>query len=136
MEKYESFEMEKMPLPISPHRTHTLNQKEICKYLRVKLSKRQAEDKGIDKFLPQRYTNRGKLSIKYLEKDKIHTRISGANPQEPDQDFRPPGKRARVVECNAQISNTPVKDNVYNELFSNQVLPNYFPSFFKLELLK
>ena len=105
----------------APIKFEEVEYKEIGKYLIVKLTINQIKDHGIEKFLPQRYTNRGKPSVKYLEKDRIYTKKLGANPQEPDVvTFQPPGKRARVADNTKHLSSTPTKDDICSSLFFNK----------------
>ena len=58
-------------LTIAPKEVDSVDYKEEVKYLIVKMSKEDIESYDIHKYLPSIYTNKGKPTIKYLDKDVI-----------------------------------------------------------------
>ena len=58
-------------LEIAPIEVDSVEYKEIVKYLKVKMSKEDIKCHDINQYLPECYTNKGKPTIKYLNKDVI-----------------------------------------------------------------
>ena len=56
-----------------PHFILYVEWKEVAKYLAIKLNSNEAKKFGILKFLPRRYTRRGRPTVKYLRKDRHKT---------------------------------------------------------------
>ena len=101
----------------APVKFNNIEYKEVAKYLRIKLIQQEVDDLKIDKFLPKCYTRRGKLTPRYLEKDRIYVKLSGANPVDDYniEDESPNEKRCKDEPAPYRYASTPT-------------VPNYPPS--------